>query len=148
VTTIEQAYDELAGIINTAWLAGAATSGLTLLWDDVVGDKPTTESDGQVAAYGRCYIRHTAGGQDTLAARGRRRFVSSGILTVQIFTPFGQGYRLANQIGKVVRDAILATSPTSPINFSDPAYREFGRDGNTPWTMSTVSATFRYYDRA
>ena len=84
--------DGICAAIRTAWLASGTTSSLTLLWDDVVGDPPGVDANGMAKAWGRVTVRTVTSLGSTHAPAGARKFTIEGAVTIQIFTPFGDGH--------------------------------------------------------
>lgn len=147
MTTITQARDAIAGIINTAWLASPTTSSLTLLWDNVKGDPPAEDgSTGKAEAWGRVAVRHTIGENDTLGPIGGRRYLFGGTVTVQLFAPIGDGHSQLDEMVEVVKAALQEASPSAAVWFFDITPVEIGPDG--PWFNTNVDALFRYQQRA
>jgi hypothetical protein len=147
MTTATQARDAIMLLLRTAWTAtGAVTEEIPLHWDNVVTEKPGEDEFGKALPWARVTVRHNTGAQDTLAAIGLRRFLSGGTVTVQIFTPFGDGHALSDQIVEVVRAAIRATPVVHTVWFHNTSVAEIGQDG--PWFNVNVEAVFRYQEVA
>lgn len=146
MTTIVEARDAIMGLLRTAWLLAAATQDVLLLWDNAPGDKPAADSFGNVLPYARASVRHNVGDQETMGARGNRRYLSGGAFTVQVFTPIGDGHTLGDAIVEVVKDAIRQVAPSLGVWFYTVRVSEIGTDG--PWFQTNVDATFRYQERA
>lgn len=134
--TVAQARDEMLKAITDAWTAGA--SGAPMFYDDRPGEPP---KDGK--AWARVNIKHTVGQQATIANPiGNSLFRRDGIITVQIFTPSGQGLKLADQLAKVVLDALEGQSTPGGVWFRKVRLREVGPDGT--WFNLNVLAEFNY----
>lgn len=147
MTDQTQARDVIAALINTAWLADPISAGVALLWADTIDDKPpANDSNGNAVPFVRVAIRHSLGRQDTLAARGRRRYLYGGVVQVQIFTPLGDGKALADQLAQVVKFALTSALTTSQVWFFDITPNDLGRDG--PWYFDSIDAVFRYQEVA
>jgi hypothetical protein len=139
------ARDTIAEVINDAWSADASTTGLALLWDDVTGEKPGEDADGNALPYGRCSIRHLTAEQETLGGPGVRKHQIEGIVTVQIFTPYGDGQGLADLIAQVLIDATRNVR-VGELWFLEAQAREVGQSG--PWSQTNFQASFRYTETA
>ncbi len=140
--TKTEARDAVMGVIRTAWLASGTTSSLTLLYDNVVGDQPDESgTPGQAEAYGRVTVRNAVGPAVTIGASPIHE--ATGFVSVQVFTPFGDGHALGDQIAKVVLDALRNYAASSGglwfFNYTDV---EVGQRG--PRFQRNVGATFRY----
>jgi len=147
MTTTTAARDAIASLIRTAWIApGSATENVLLLWDNVVAPKPAEDEFGKALPWGRVTVRHATGEQETLAPIGSRRYLSGGIVTVQVFTPFGDGHGLGDQIVAVIKAAFRAAPVTHAVWFNNASITEIGVDG--PWFNTNLDATFRYQEVA
>lgn len=140
-----QARDAIAGVINDAWQASATTTDLELHWDDVVADPLGEDADGNAVAYGRCTIRHLVAEQETLGGPGVRKHQIEGVVTVQIFTPYGDGQGLADTIAQVLIDATRNVR-VGDLWFLESQANEVGQDG--PWSQTNFRTTFRYVETA
>lgn len=145
MTTLAEARDAVSLLINDAWLADPASSSIPMLWDDVKGDKPgedgsTTRTD----PYAKTTIRTIASPQST---QGRRRYETTGTVTVQIFTPFGDGNALGDVLAQVILDVLRGHigSPAG-LSFFDIDPNEIGETG--PWFQMNVGASLRYQELA
>lgn len=119
--TYQQAKDEMFAIFKTAW----DTTGYPVHYQDVKTERADTEEP-----WSAIFIQHTAGAQTTLSgAVGTRTFSRVGILTVQIFTPVGNGLQDSYDLAKVVSDAFEGTSSPGGVWFRNVRLNEVGRDG-------------------
>lgn len=143
--TLAQARDAVISLVDAAWKADATTLSFPMLYDDVKGDNPgENASTTQATAFGRTTLRTLTSPQST---QGRRRFLTTAALTVQIFTPFGDGHTLGDPMAKVVLDALRGhVGSTGGFWLSDIAANEIGQDG--PWFQTNVVATARYQENA
>jgi hypothetical protein len=145
VTTQTEARDIVSARLHTAWLADPLSAPITLLWSKTVGDKaPEHDGNGNPAPFARVAVIHSSGVQDTLNAPGSRRYLTGGLVQVQIFTPAGDGSTLGDQLVEIVKAALRSTGTTSAVWFLDITPNDLGRDG--PWDMQTVEARFRYQE--
>lgn len=138
IATKAQARDEILGVHKTAWDAGGASAGLTVLYSDTEGDIP--------AAGGWCRItvQHATGGAVTLSSSvGTRRFTHTGTVTVQIFTDHNEGGTLSDDLTDIVENAFegAVTSPGRVI-FRRVRTQEIGQHGQ--WYQTNVLADFEY----
>lgn len=141
--TITEARDEILALLKAAWDAGSPSQGLTLMYPDVKISKPEAASNGEAPAWARAQVQHASGSQATLANHeGQSRFRRSGIVTVQIFTPFGTGLVLADQLATIVKNAFEGVQTPSGVIFRDVTPNEIGEDG--PWFNVNVLAQFEY----
>lgn len=142
--TIEVARDEIAQLFLDAWNAATLSSGLRVLFDDRPENVPTAAStDGNPPAWARLTIRHTSGSQATLAgADGRSRWRRNGVVTVQIFAPFGTGLSISDKLAMIALAAFEGQATASGVWFRNARLQEIGSDG--PWFQVNVSAEFEY----
>lgn len=142
--TLAQARDAVIGVVETAWTAiGSPSEDVPLHYDGTKQDRPT---DGAAAtkasSWARVTVRTIASPQ---AAQGRRRYQTTSSLTVQIFTPIGDGWTLADTLAQVVLDALRGHAGSADgLWFFDITPNEIGVDG--PWLQMNVEASFRYQE--
>lgn len=132
--TYQQAKDEILGQFKTAWDA----TGHEARYENTAGDPPTT-----VAPWARVSLRHFGGEQASLAGdSGTRRWERTGIVTVQIFVPTGEGLSEAYDLAKIVADAYEGQATASQVWFRNVRVNEVGPDGS--WFQVNVIAEFIY----
>jgi hypothetical protein len=143
--TLAQARDAIGVLINTAWLAGPPTDVIPMLWDNVKGDPPGEDgSTTQAGPFARTTVRVTEAAQIT---QGRRRFQTTGTVTVQIFTPFGDGHTLGDELVQIILDLLRGhVGGTDGLWFFDISPAEIGVTG--PWFQINAGASFRFQELA
>jgi len=148
MTTITQARDALIGAMDAALAADAITTAIARQYDDVRADQPTAvDAAGKPVPFIRMTVRHVDGGQDTMGNVGNRRFVSRGILTVQVFTAPGDGHKLSDTIVPIVRRAMQSLrSPNAVWLFDVSPPLEIGVTG--AWFQVNVRGAFTYEEVA
>lgn len=133
-----QARDEVMALLRTAWLANSTSCGLPLLfWDK--DQKPPS-----AGGWARATMQHISGRAATLGnAEGVRRYRHTGTVTVQLFTPTGDGLVLADTLAQIVMEAFAGKS-TSPgdVVLRDVRTREVGQTGI--WFQTNALASFEY----
>lgn len=140
IATYEEARDEILAHFTTAWNAQASPP--LLLYDDKPRDLP------DAAPYARITLQNNTAGQVTLGGKpslggGGRRFRRNGIVTVQIFTPFGDGLTTADPLVDLAVDAFEGEDTGSDrIEFRNVRANEVGHDG--VWHQTNVIAEFEY----
>lgn len=140
IATTTEARDEILSYFTTAWNAGPLPP--ILLYDDKVRDLPTD------AAYARVTVQHNVFNQATIGGKvssggGGQRFRRSGVVTVQIFTPFGDGLTTADPLVDLALDAFEGENTGSDrIEFRNVRENEVGHDG--VWHQTNVLAEFEY----
>jgi hypothetical protein len=143
--TLEQARNAVGSLVNLAWLAAPVSSAIPMLWDNVKGDKPGEDgSTTNVAPYAETTIRVIDSPQTT---QGRRRFTTTGVVTVQIFTAFGDGNTLGDTLSQVILNALRGhVGSTDGFWVFDIVPAEVGRTG--PWFQMNVGASFSFQELA
>ncbi len=141
MSTQTQARDAISSTINVAWLADALTLGIALQWDNVTSDPVGEDSDGHALPWARATVRHFTSTQETLGGPGARKHQTEGAVTIQIFTPAGDGNVLGDQIVEVLKTAMRNVA-VGDLWFFDVRVNEIGQDG--PWFNQNVIAGFRY----
>lgn len=100
-TGIAAARDDILALFKATWDASGLDSNgqpVKAVYDDTAEERPE-----QGQPWVRLMVKHTTGGQATVGGRpGQKRFRRFGILTVQVFTPFGQGLTLSDTLVNVV----------------------------------------------
>lgn len=132
--TYSEARDEIFSVIKTAW----DTTGFLMAWPDKDFEKPTGRDP-----WARTTLRHTDGNQSTLANHnGLQRFKRDGVLTIQIFTPIGEGLSRSYDLSKIISDALEGTTTTKGVWFRNVRLNEIGSDA--PWFQVNVNSDFSY----
>src|SRR3546814_15437027 len=86
--------------------------------------------------------QRTLGGKPSLGGAGRR-FRRTGILTIQIFTPFGDGLTIGDPLVDLVVDALEGEDTGSDRNeFRSVTANEVGDEG--VWHQTNVTSGFEY----
>jgi len=138
VTGVTQAQDEGLKAFRDAWELGAPSQGVPLLYDDVASAPPTS------GPWARVSFRNVAGRQATLSGEtGRRMFQHTGVASVQIFTPTGDGRVLADQLAQIAKNSFEGTT-TAPgdVRFRNARILHVGQEGS--WYQTNVLADFEY----
>ena len=136
--TLTQARDEMFKAFRDAWIADSASQQLPVLYPDTSDDPP------KEGAWARVSINHGSSGQATLAGdSGQKRYRHTGFITVELYTPRGDGLVLNGELSIIVKHAFegVATSP-GHVTFYRVRVREVGPDGQ--WFHTNVLADFEY----
>lgn len=134
--TYVQARDDIFGAVKTAW----DPTGFTMLYPDVANylGIPTTESP-----WARAAIVHGGGLQSSLSGdTGKRRWTRLGTLTVQLFTPRGEGLSRGYQLAKILGDGLEGRATPRQVWFRNVRLTEVGPDGN--FHQLNLLADFQY----
>ena len=137
--TMQQARDEVGAKVKAAV---DAVVGLVAIWDDTKASPPSGD-DADPQPWVRVLIRHVDGFQSSLVGEaGNRRFTRLGLLTMQLFTPFGGGLAENDSIASALRAAVEGVSTPNGVWFRNARVAEVGQDG--PWFQTNVLAEFEY----
>ena len=132
--TFDQANGEILTIFKDAW----DPTGHLALYENVQGDRPTAQSP-----YARISVRHGPPGPTSLTGSlGTHRFERTGLLTVQIFIPNGQGLSLGYVLGKIVADAFEGVASPLQVWFRNIRVNEVGPSDE--WFQFNVLVDFTY----
>jgi len=134
--TRAEAIDEMLTVFHGAW----SPTGHPVKYDNVgaISPPPTTTSP-----WARVVLRHATSEQATLSGvAGNRRFRRSGSITVQIFTPVGEGLPSDEDLPKIVQDAYEGVTTPGGVIFRSVAISEIGSDRE--WFQVNVVASFEY----
>lgn len=136
--TRAEARDALAKIVNDA-ACTLSPDDLLILWDDNPADVPRDP-----VAWARVTIVHLTGGDAGLASPtpGSRRYQRVGNITVQIFTPTGDGLSRSDEIVAIIQGALQGVSTPEGVWIREVTANEIGPDG--PWFQVNVAGTFLY----
>jgi hypothetical protein len=140
LTSIEEARDEILTHFKTAWdtaVFGKDYEDMPIFYDDVAGDTPPN------TPWIRIRVQHNSGSQRSMGEEGNRKFTRFGILTIQLFTPFGDGSGVSDEISQILID-IFEGRKTAPddVWFRSVRYREVGQD--KAWWQTNITVDFRY----
>lgn len=129
--TITEARDEILSLFATAW--GSETP---IYYWDVAHNAPTSGS------WVRVIVRHNLGSNDAIT---NRLFTRLGIVTVQLFTVFGQGLTENDRLTKIALDTFQGKATPGGVWFRNVRPNEIGPDGH--WFQTNILADFEYTER-
>ena len=140
IATIEEARDEILSYFQTAW--DSQSDPPKLVYYDKKPDLPDDATWARITVQHNVFAQRTLGGKPSLGGAGRR-FTRSGIVTVQIFTPFGDGLTTSDPLVDFVLDTFEGEETGSDrIEFRNVRANEVGQDG--AWHQTNVLAEFEY----
>lgn len=133
--TFNQANNEILTFFKDAW----DPTGHLALYENVKGEKPSAQEP-----WARLTVRHGPSRQASLSgALGTSRYERSGILTVQIFIPNGEGgLSLGYSLGKVIADAFEGKATPNQVWFRNVTINEIGPSDE--WFQLNATAEFTY----
>lgn len=146
--TPTQARDQILGLLKAA-LDASAYATIKVAWDDVKTKTPTPTvieaAAGENESWLRPTITHTGGSQTSLAGALRtKHWTYNGLLTVQVFTPSGEGSNLSDDIVYTVLNGYQGKSTPGSVWFRNARFREIGTSG--AWYQVNVLVEFEYYE--
>jgi hypothetical protein len=119
--THKQAVDSMLTLFKAAW----DTTGYISIYPNVAGDKPLIAEP-----WARVNITHEDEAAGSLSgATGTQRWTRSGFLSVQVFTPTGEGLSNGHALTKIVQDAFEGQT-VDGIWFRNVRVNEIGPDGD------------------
>lgn len=130
--------DAIAAMFKAAWEADTVSDDIEVRYDDRAVELPDSD-----VAWVRLNIQHSLGQQTTLGGENGRRFTRSGVVTVQVFTPVGEGLVLNDALSKIAHEIFEGGSTAQgSLLFRNVTTREIGVDG--AWFQTNVVAEFEY----
>lgn len=143
--TREQARDEILTVLKTAWDAGVESAGVPIYYQNTEGDPANTQITGTTdpSSWARATLLHNIRRQGALsAATGHILYEIEGILTIQLFTPHGDGLLKSDKLSKIVEDAFDGVKTPSGVWFKNVRSNEVGPSG--AWFQTNVVVEFNY----
>lgn len=134
--TRTEARDEMLGVVTTALKGHSA--GFTILYADDASKSPPKDKK----AWAFVSVVHVSGGQVTLGGRGDRTFRSYGYLGIELYTPEGDGFTLADQLAILVTNALEGETTAGGVIFRAVRASEDGKSG--AFQKTTITADFEY----
>lgn len=132
--TRTEARDDIMELVNDAW----TPTTWQIQWPDKPADVPTTPDP-----WARAVMKHASGTQASLAGdTGQRRWTRTGVLTIQVFTPAGEGLSRSDVLSTILVDALEGASTPHGVWFREVRAQEIGPDGD--WYQVNVMAVFEY----
>ena len=143
MSTRTEARDAVLGAVRAAWLANGTTAPIAMHWDDVASDPTGHDAQGLPLPWARASVRFLA---SPVEAHGNNeaKHLTEGILTVQLFAPFGDGHKLGDELAEVLEVAFRARR-IGDLWFYGARSPEVGREG--PWFRTDFVANFRFEER-
>jgi hypothetical protein len=139
VANIAEARDLMVDVFKVAWDAGVESAGVLVIYPDSGTERPKT-----TVPYVVLTVEHNDGGRATIGGKtSGRRFRRFGIITAQIFTPFGGGLTLSDALTTIVLDAYETADPINDkITYEGIHPQEVGQSG--AWHQMNVLVSFSY----
>lgn len=138
--TRQQARDDATKVVSDAAILAGIERG-NIVYDAKAGSKPST--DNPVKSWVRVQLRHINSSKTSLTGTVQRsRFTRNMNLTVQVFTPSGDGLEEENRIIPIIQHALEGKTTANGLQFFDVTANEIGEDG--PWWMTNITARVEY----
>lgn len=133
------ARDEILALVKTVT---DGFSNFVSIYDDTKQDIPTASTT-PLQTWARVQITHGPGSQTSLAdSSGKTRYTKFGLLTIQVFTPVGDGLTNADTLVESLESGVRNVSTPNGVWFKNVRSNEIGVDG--PWFQTNVLAEFQY----
>ena len=132
--TRSQARDSMLAMVRDVWVTTAGLSVDDMRWWDTADSEPDSDE------WLRVTVRHTTGKN---AAIGRSMFDRYGLLTVQLFTKFGQGLSRSDELSTLLQDAMELGETSEGVMLRRVRAVEVGQS-NKRWFQVNVIADFEY----
>lgn len=133
------AKDAIYAVLKTA-IEGSTYQALNIVYPDTKEDTP----DGE---HIRVFVDLTDERQRSIGGTGLRRYRVYGLIMIQIFTPFGNGEVLADDIAGVVKGAFRGVNTgADAITFRHARVVSVGQDAS--WLQTNVTVEFDYDELA
>jgi len=132
--TFEQGRADIFARVKAAW----DPTGYGMAWPDVPDDTlpPTSQ-----VPWARTSLRHADGGQRGFGP-DKRRYERTGVLTIQVFAPKGDGLSRCYQLAKILADGLEGQATPRGVWFRNVRVREAADSGN--FSQVNVLADFTY----
>lgn len=131
-----EARNHILSVFQDAW---TELGSYKVVWDDVTNMSNTNDF------WARVTMRHTLGQQASLAGNSPARlWEQTGTLTVQLFTPVGDGNTLAYQVAQKIVNA-YRKAKSDCVWYRNPTINEIGTSG--AFQQTNVIVDFSYTDR-
>lgn len=138
-TTRTQARDDVAALIKAVT---DTVSGFVTIYDDTRQEIPKQDAD-PLPSWARVLIRHVASPQVSLSnVTNKRIYETSGLVTVQLFTPGHDGLTASDSLSTQLVSAFRGVSTSNGVWFKNVRSAEIGSSG--PWFQVNVLAEFEY----
>lgn len=136
--TFTEANDDILTLFKAAW----DPTTWEVVYENIgtPGSPPDTPSP-----WARPTVRHNPGEPASLGdATGQKRYNRTGLLTVGVFVPIGEGLSRAYDLAKIVADAYEGKASPRRVWFRNVRVLEVGPDGE--WFQVNVLIDFTYVE--
>jgi hypothetical protein len=128
--TPQEARDEIMALFVAGW----SSTGIDLRFWNAPGPLPKDRSP-----WARILVKHTQGGNASISSK---RFMRSGVIFVEIYTPVGGGFTQADDLAKIAMDVFQGKSTPGGVWFRNVRLVETDAEGH--WSQVNVIADFTY----
>jgi hypothetical protein len=136
-----QARDEILALVKGVT---DTITDLLVVWDDTkqVAPDPAAAGD-RPRTWVRATVQHLVSEQAALAgADSQRMYTRRGLVTLQLFTPNGDGLVSNDTISTQLQEALQGISSPGGVWFRNARANEVGQTG--PWFQSNILTDFEY----
>lgn len=132
--SITEAEDEILTVYSTI----ATAEGVHTIWEDLPNQNPPQDN---TTPWARVVTKHGDGRQNALSnVNGKRRWGMTGMLIMQVFTPYGGGKVLSKQLAQKLINAFRGAKGS--VWYRNPRMKEVGKSGN--YYQTNVMVDFEY----
>jgi len=141
------ARDEMMNRLRVALAASGTYASISVIHDDVQEKQPGVEQGVPAVPAGKPWLRvgvkHDPAGAPASIGGSLKRYEMVGLISVQVFTPYGDGLRISDDLVEVVLDAYRIGGATpSGVQFTSAGSEEIGKDG--VWFQANCVIEFTY----
>lgn len=140
--TYVDAQSQVLGRLRTKWAAAGYSASIPIVWqdkNDSGDDAPKPPADG--SAYVEATI-HFGDRDDAAMGDQQRKYTCSGVLVMNLYTPHGDGLRLALQARQVFAEGMSGPSTARGVHFRGTSATDMGKYGNYQRTRMTARFEF------
>ena len=140
--TDSEAQDETFAMLQAAWdAASPLTDDVPLLYENTNEERP--DATGAVSPWAYAQWQRATSRESSLAGvDGQKRFTTTGLVSVQLFAPIGDGGALLRSLGRVFQTAFRGKRTEGGVVFSRVRVKDVGASG--PWWYNLALAEFQF----
>ena len=137
--TPEQAVDDILDVFKAVW----DPTGFEVQYDLENFGGSSSSPPATQDPWTRVQVRHTTDSQASLTGGlGQTLYTATGVLTIQLFVPIGEGLVRGRQLARSVRNAYRGISTPRQVWFRNARINEVGIDGD--WFQLNIIVDFEY----
>lgn len=139
--TVKEARADMVATITTAWVASPTSVDIPIKYPDWKGTFVKPKS----GPWANVIIQHVTGGKASLTGGDRTSMYDrGGLLTVELYTVPNDGLSTADDLVKIIMDALDGKLSSGGINFNNVSPNEMGLF--EAWEQTNILAEFSYIE--